>query len=207
MHTALSGAATPYALPNETFIQVHIRADSFASLREQLQKALDDMGWAPQQVAQAAKLAELVQEAETGVAEARAAEAAAGPDITTEKPRRTRKAKEEAPAAPAADPTSSSPAPIADKSKSDEPAAGAGAGSTAATVTATSPSTSAATSSGLTHEKVKARAEEWMSEHPDGPAVAKKEIRGMLATFGVAKVAELPPESLADFVAELDGGI
>jgi hypothetical protein len=52
---------------------------------------------------------------------------------------------------------------------------------------------------------VKKAAEQWMAQHPDGPAQAKKEVRGYLASFGVSRVAELPEASLQDFLDTLEG--
>jgi cobalamin biosynthesis Mg chelatase CobN len=193
-----SGALVGYAgVPtSETVIHVTIRANSLGELREQLQKAMDEMGWAPQTV-----------QAENHVAEARAAEAAAGPAIeTTDKPKRTRKAKEEAPAEPAADPTSTStpPAPAVAPSADTAPSTAPGPQSDATAEKASS-STPAAPSSTLTHEAVKKAAEAWMAAHPDGVPQAKKEIRGYLASFGVSRVAELPVESLQDFLDTIEG--
>ena len=183
------------SLPNnETVIQVHIRADSLASLREQLQKALDEMGWAPAQVA------EVLLPPPGPDAPKEAFKQAEEP----EKPRRTRKAKEEAPAAPAADPTSAStsPAPTAAPSAATSPTAEPGSTSSAP-AEAASPSTAPAPSSGPTHEQAKALAEKWMGEHPDGPQEAKRQVRGFLATFGVARVAELPADQIGEFMLML----
>jgi hypothetical protein len=44
-----------------------------------------------------------------------------------------------------------------------------------------------------------------MANHPDGKDVAKKEIRGYLATYGVSRVAELAAKDLQSFLSDLEG--
>jgi hypothetical protein len=181
---------------HHTVIEITIKADSLGELRDQLQKALDEMGWAP-----------VAPPAPPPPPPAFVVEWEAPAPVAEEKPRRTRKAKEEAPAEPAADPTSSSPspAPAAEDATAASPSTEPGPQATAAPADATSPSTPAAPSSGLTHEGVKKRAEAWMNEHPDGVPEAKKQIRSYLASFGVSRVAELPAESLQDFLDTIEG--
>lgn len=202
---APSDEPTPSAF---TTIHVHIQADSLASLREQLQKAMDEMGWAPAAPAPMKGLANVwPMDHSSPEAPAPAAPATDMTAMGETKPKRTRKPKEEAPAEPAADPTSpsSSPAPTAAGSEAVSPPTEPGPTTPAAPAEVATPSTPAAPSSGLTHEGVKKRAEAWMNEHPDGVPEAKKQIRGYLASFGVSRVAELPVESLQDFLDTIEG--
>jgi hypothetical protein len=215
----MSGYENKLGAPTvETVIHLTIRATSLAELRQELQKALDGMDRVTERQGVAlptsagtelAPAAPTLPEGEVyeplpeslveQVKQRREA-------LAEEKPRRTRKAKEEAPAAPAVDPTSTStpPAPAVAPSADTAPSTAPGPQSDATAEKASS-STPAAPSSGLTHEGVKKSAEQWMSEHPDGPVQGKKEIRSYLASFGVSRVAELPAESLQDFLDVLEG--
>jgi hypothetical protein len=201
----------PPAPPTSTgivTIQAHFVANSLAELRKQLQEALNEMWPALPVPGTVSEAIANITPTETPFAKA-AAEAPA--PAAEEKPRRTRRAKEEAPAAPAVDPTSSpstSAAPTAGDTAPVSPPTERGPTTPAAPAEAPTPSTPPATSSGaLSHEAVKKSAEQWMSEHPDGPVVAKKEVRGYLASFGVSRVAELPEASLQDFLDVLAGDV
>jgi outer membrane biosynthesis protein TonB len=165
-------------------VEIHIYADSLAELREQLQKALDDMGWAPQPTPMPENVNVYVELPADipPVADIDTPMPAAEP----EKPKRTRKAKE-APA-PVVDPT---PAPAVEESPAP----------------AEAPAAATPAVAEMTHDEAKAVAEAWINKHPDGAVVAKKEVRGYLATFGVQRVAELPESQLADFVAMFDDGV